>query len=557
VKEFVCAFSGTVPGGPAWRADIRPGDRVVKIDDSDLNRQLYFDDLKAAVSFGSSDDGIRFLIKRRGTEELVDLLLKPEPASAEVGNPTIGVMNEFTTTIRGKSPFWAVKTDGEFKSDDKIVEVEGVAVETQEDIESLLVKHVADAVKLTIERPVEAKEQGKVELPERLVITVQPRPRLTLGLVMKFGPITAVQNNSPAKAAGFEPGDVITTIDGRDVSTLNPMTLGDMLRGRAGEKIAITVLRSEKSAAGKDAKKETTYEREVTLRDVDWDESPVRMLGPTTIPALGIAYDVTTTVQQVEPGSPAAQAEWKLDPENKDAKGPAETKLAPGAVVATAEIIPNDPKDADPENKEGQGRKFEFAEKKANWPIFVSRLQQIAPTSRVKLTLADGRTAEFRPVVAPGQFNVERGLDLKPELVIIQTDSYPEAFKLGFRKTKESALMVYSFLRSLIGGKVSSESMGGVGSIATFAAKSANDGLSSLLIFLTVMGANLAVINMLPIPVLDGGHMVFLAWEGITGKPPNEHVQGALTWLGLGLILFLMIYVNGLDVRRLIHWLME
>ena len=74
-------------------------------------------------------------------------------------------------------------------------------------------------------------------------------------------------------------------------------------------------------------------------------------------------------------------------------------------------------------------------------------------------------------------------------------------------------------------------------------------GLGNLLAFLTLLSANLAVINFLPIPVLDGGHMVLLAYEGIRGKPADERVQEALTWIGLLLLLTLMIWAFGLDLH--------
>jgi regulator of sigma E protease len=73
-----------------------------------------------------------------------------------------------------------------------------------------------------------------------------------------------------------------------------------------------------------------------------------------------------------------------------------------------------------------------------------------------------------------------------------------------------------------------------------------------MLKFLTIIGANLAVVNFLPIPVLDGGHMMFLLYEGITGKPPGEKIHVALTYLGLFLILALMIWVFGLDISWLL-----
>ena len=80
------------------------------------------------------------------------------------------------------------------------------------------------------------------------------------------------------------------------------------------------------------------------------------------------------------------------------------------------------------------------------------------------------------------------------------------------------------------------------------AGKSAEEGFSHFLLFLTMLSANLAVVNFLPIPVLDGGHMVFLVYEWIRGKPPSEKVVAVLSYLGLALILSLMMFVFGLDL---------
>jgi regulator of sigma E protease len=82
------------------------------------------------------------------------------------------------------------------------------------------------------------------------------------------------------------------------------------------------------------------------------------------------------------------------------------------------------------------------------------------------------------------------------------------------------------------------------------AAAHAEQGFSTLLIFLCMLSANLAIINFLPIPVLDGGHMVFLTLEGIRGKPVSERVFMAATYAGFVFILTLMVAVISLDISR-------
>jgi regulator of sigma E protease len=68
--------------------------------------------------------------------------------------------------------------------------------------------------------------------------------------------------------------------------------------------------------------------------------------------------------------------------------------------------------------------------------------------------------------------------------------------------------------------------------------------------FISVM---LAFINILPIPALDGGHVMFLLYEMITGRKPNEKVMEYAQWAGMILLLTVMIYANGLDIGRLLH----
>ena len=83
------------------------------------------------------------------------------------------------------------------------------------------------------------------------------------------------------------------------------------------------------------------------------------------------------------------------------------------------------------------------------------------------------------------------------------------------------------------------------------AGSEASRGITSLLLFLTFLSVNLAILNFLPIPALDGGHMVFLSWEMLTGKPPNERLQIALTLVSVGCLLMLMLFVISNDIVRM------
>ena len=129
-----------------------------------------------------------------------------------------------------------------------------------------------------------------------------------------------------------------------------------------------------------------------------------------------------------------------------------------------------------------------------------------------------------------------------------QAHSIGEAVRMGGQETVDSALLVYRLLHSFSTNKVSTRNISGPVGIIGAALGVARLGLGNFLLFLTLLSANLAVINFLPIPILDGGHMVLLAYEGIRGKPADERVQEVLTWIGLLLLLTLMIWAFGLDL---------
>src|SRR5205807_9015742 len=86
--------------------------------------------------------------------------------------------------------------------------------------------------------------------------------------------------------------------------------------------------------------------------------------------------------------------------------------------------------------------------------------------------------------------------------------------------------------------------------IAAVSYNIAGDSLPMFVLFIGMISVNLAVINFLPIPVLDGGHMVFLIYEKLRGRPAPETVRVAAPFVGVAFILSLMLFVTYLDVRR-------
>ena len=126
------------------------------------------------------------------------------------------------------------------------------------------------------------------------------------------------------------------------------------------------------------------------------------------------------------------------------------------------------------------------------------------------------------------------------------------AIKRGFTFTI-SRLQIYVAQFKLLGSKEvkASESMGGFYSMGKmYSPKFSWHDFLTLTAFISVA---LAFMNLLPIPGLDGGYVIFLLFEMLTGKKVSEKVMERATTVGLVILLALMVYVNGLDVLRIFH----
>ena len=100
-------------------------------------------------------------------------------------------------------------------------------------------------------------------------------------------------------------------------------------------------------------------------------------------------------------------------------------------------------------------------------------------------------------------------------------------------------------------GRTSVKAMSGPITLARYSYLIAGQDVWHLLLWIGLISVNLAVVNFLPIPVLDGGHMVFLIYEGVRGKPAPVIVQEIMTYAGLAVIGCLMLFVLGLDLWRI------
>ena len=514
VREMTCELSSVRPGGAAWRSGLRTGDQITAIGG---RKNPIFTDLRNGVTLGDAVKGVEFTIHRPADDSTRTVTLHPD---TDLGVPTVGVTSPFSVTLPADLadglPGSAGKAVPPLEAGDTIRGVDGTPVKTYAELITALSRQPYKAAQLSVERRAKPGQAA-----EKLMVTLPPQAARTTGLVMTAGPIKAVQDDSPAAAAGLKPGDMVTAIDGEPVG--DPLVLDQRLRGKAGAKVKLAIDR-----AG------TAVDVEVEPRAVTWIEDPRWPSSPVSLSAIGAAIGVDATVAAVEVGSPAAEA-----------------GIQPGERVVRVAFV--EPGQKEPAAEAG----LELSAKSPSWPYVASVLQQVREGTKLAVEVesaADAAGGSTRRTVAlttkdtDDQFVVDRGLVFEPVYEIVRASSFFDALSRGSRKAFENLSLVYRFLHKLTSNQISPRLLGGPIEIAKQAGKSAEEGFSHFLLFLTMLSANLAVVNFLPIPVLDGGHMVFLAYEWIRGKPPSDKVVAVLSYLGLALILSLMMFVFGLDL---------
>ena len=363
---------------------------------------------------------------------------------------------------------------------------------------------------------------------QETTIAVPANPMKQFGLAMSMGPIAAVQVDSPAAKADIQPGDLLKTVDGKSVE--DPMRLPDLFRSKAGKEVVLGLERDGKPLEKKVALSEP-QECEPTLPD-----------SPAGISELGAAYFVLNTVIAIEPKGPA----------DKIGMRPGDKLLSVRIVPPSAEQLEEIRKKAHSPDLTQTEFELPFGDEERNWPCFMLAVQDFLPGTTVEFSWQRGdkkMTGTAAPAPASNWFNPQRGWFLELKKVVQRADGLGQAVRMGWHETADSTLLVYRSLHSVGTGKISARMVAGPWGILKQALLIARLGFGNFLVFLTLLSANLAVINFLPIPVLDGGHMALLIYEGIRGKPADERVQEVMTWIGLILILALMVWAFGLDLN--------
>ncbi|MCZ6761672.1 MAG: RIP metalloprotease RseP [Gammaproteobacteria bacterium] len=174
----------------------------------------------------------------------------------------------------------------------------------------------------------------------------------------------------------------------------------------------------------------------------------------------------------------------------------------------------------------------------------------------------DGRRLEMQMSIA--RVETEQGVigrigasvrvppgDLYADLRMVERYSFFSALGRGLARTWDTSILTLRLVGRMISGQISAQNISGPISIAAYAGAAASLGLEEFLGLLAILSISLGIVNLLPIPLLDGGQMVYVVAEGIRGKPLSEKVQLLGQQIGIAMLIMIMGLAFYNDFNRL------
>ncbi len=531
--EQPAVIGAVVAGQPAYEAGIRPGDEIVGING---RHDIAFSDLLQSVMLSGAGHAIEFDVKRPGLEEPLHLSIEPRRA-AKAPAPTIGILQAQSLELIGKLPKG-------LRSDDKDLDVvTAVAAPGQPphpvaDIQSLnvlLSRYRNQSLTVVAERGSPDDDRDK-KPKSKVEAVVPPRLFVDFGLRMTPGPVVAVRPDSPAAKAGFLKGDRIVSVDG--ANAIDPMRLPDLAFDHAGKPMTFEVRRV---IDGKDQSVTLTATPDASPI---WTE-PIQPAEPLEIPGLGFAIAIEPKVAAVVSGSTAAKA-----------------RITPGDVLKSIRFANLKPvgdssltkflkaiglASRKPASDAGWLKPVVLDGKTAAWPWFFEEIQDADGVVRFEFEKAGTIAMKAEPVAE--WYDPRRGLHFPPLFRPLPPQPFGVALSRGWRDSMDVATSIFSIIRGLFQQRVDPNLVGGPVKIGEWAFRVAKSGgLGAFIPFLGILSINLAVINFLPIPPLDGGQMTFLIAEKIRGRPLPENAVLVPTLIGFTFVLLLFAFIFLKDI---------
>lgn len=316
--------------------------------------------------------------------------------------------------------------------------------------------------------------------------------------------IVNIAADSPAMRAGLHVNDVVTAINGKDISTWIEME--DIILRNPGKEISLQVKRD-----GTVVDVKVTPESD-TITDKEGNEIVVGRIGISrTAGVIGEVFEDT----------PARKAGLKKN----------------DTVVSIDGVPVHDWSEMSSILSKSPGREVTLKVMREG------RLLDIHVTPEPKIARdSDGNE------ITVGRI----GISSKSAFRVIQSDAFWQVPFRALQAVYEWCAVTLDIVVKLFSGTVSAKQVGGPILIVDAAAKAASVGAFTYFNFIAVISINLAILNLMPVPVLDGGHLMFLAIEAVRRKPLSENLMMVANRIGMALLLLLITFVFYNDIVRIV-----
>ncbi len=482
-------IGGVDPGGPAWRANVPVGAEVLSIGGEDV---FEFSQLQTEVALAGGDP-VELVVRRPGDGAVETFVLQPVKHE-DLGLATIGVRPAIVRD-EGGLPVLDVAAGSPahqagLRTGDRLVRV------------------------LDADPELSVEEQLEIRLPEnaplRLLVrgpagerTVEVVPTLTdaggrrVGITPPRNLVVGLREGSLPAALGLQEGDRLVEVAGTPI-----LRKGDLLRAlRAAEEPLTVIVRRE------------------GRRRVLTGPAPAAEQRAAFLDGLAVELDLENNWVVVQPGEAAARAGLADGDRVLDVDG------STTASWRDVYELVRDASSAD--------RPMVFRVERTSAPE--------APPTYATITVA----ANAVPLA-------DYGLSFQRAQYVYRAENTLAAIRFGFYSSWKVLEELWFALEGLVSGSLSArDNLGGPITIATLSYTIADSGWPRFFFFLCFISMNLAVLNVLPIPVLDGGHLFFLLIEKIKGSPVSDRVLGYSQMVGVVVILALMVFVTYNDIVRL------
>jgi regulator of sigma E protease len=492
--DFTAPIVGRVEvGSAAWEARLQPGDRIVAIG----QKQLYSgDNLLVEIALTGGRPTVLTVRGPAGDERKVTV--EPQwngnDGRYELGIETAVVDGPMQLAVEHDSPAQRAGV----REGDLLLAVDGKPVRPQSDDPGLLPLAGANPFTIRVQR-----DAQQLELRVEPIAAAEVEPaRIGVGLLPRV--VRGLRPDVPiVQRLGLSRGDVLLAIDDQ------PFVAGKL----DGAKVGPTNLRLQIRRAGKPLLLEqpaTADERAAFVDSVALQADDSLMLWPHPDGAAAAA-GLRAGDRIVAVGGTTIRT---FDDLRRVVEGSSRHPLTVEVVRAAMNGVTLDATTGD-------------------------------------LTLADKASLTITPRQAPRHLcGLVPQSKLRTEMM--RAESFGQALAFGASLSVDMIKQLYVTVKKMVTGDVGAKNLGGIIKISQVSYQAAQRGFSWFLYLLAMLSLNLAFVNLLPIPVLDGGHLLFLLIEKVKGSPVSARVFGYSQVVGLVFVLMLLLFVTYNDILQLL-----